>query len=384
MSRRPLILLAFHWYLESLHEGASRHFLENGYDTAVLNSDSAASFAGKPVAGLLGMQPQDPNHPVRRFSDAFAGPVVELSLAFPEKRDWGRSPEDCEAIGRLASERLRRLPARSLLFVDGGHWWNHDARWDAFRRAPASDRRACERFHAPGLDAEAAALLAEKLLRLPKPVAVFGSVDEWARLALDAAELAKLKVPGDVFLLGFGNRELVSRVAPVPISTIGIDYAAWSRDAARLLHAMIRGAAAPGTVRAFAPGAIIERESTGGESGGDPLCLSALALMRGSVAAPPDVPALAKRLGVSKATLERAFATHLGVSVARRFLEIRIEAAKALLASGEKIEWVTAAVGFDSPRGFTQAFTRVAGETPGAYAARGASPGQGRENASIR
>ncbi len=112
MSRRPLILLAFHWYLESLHEGAMRHFLENGCDTAVLNSDSAAAFAGKPVAGILGMQPAEPHHPVRRFCDAFAGPVVELSLAFPEKTAWGRSPEDCEAIGRLASQRLRRLPNR--------------------------------------------------------------------------------------------------------------------------------------------------------------------------------------------------------------------------------------------------------------------------------
>lgn len=366
---RPLILLAFHWYLESLHEGAQSLLMRHGYDTALLNADTVDSFFERPVAGIVGILP-DPGHPVRRFTDAFAGPVVELSLAYPENKNWGRVPDDCEMVARIAAARLRRLPAASFLFVAGSRRWNHDARWEVFRSELSSDARPVGRCLTGGMDSAAASRLAESLLSMPRPVAVFGSTDEWARLALDAAERANLKVPGDVYILGFANRELVSRVAPVPISTIDIDYRGWSCAAAELLLDMISGKAEPGTVRPFAPGVVIERESTAGETGGDPLCARALEMMRGSVGDPPSVPELARRLGVSKATLERAFLANLGAGVAKRFLEVRMEEARARLAAGEKIEYVAAQVGFDSVRGFTYAFRRIVGVSPGCFAER--------------
>lgn len=373
MNPRPLVLLAFHWYLESLHEGAQEYLMEHGYDTALLNADTVDALAGVPVAGIVGMLP-DPGHPVRRLTDAFEGPLVELSLAYGEHTRWGRVPEDCGMVARTAAARLRRLPAGSFLFVAGNRRWNHDARWEVFRSELASDARPCERCLTGGMDRAAAERLAEHLRRLPRPVAIFGSTDEWAKLALDAAELLGMRVPGDAYILGFANRELVSRVAPVPISTIDIDYRAWARAAAALLLELIGGKARPGTVRPFPSGAVIERASTAGETGGDPLCERALALMRASVAAPPSVAGLARSLGVSKATLERAFLAHIGVGVARRFLQLRVDEAKARLAAGEKVEGVAVQVGFSSVRGFTYAFARVAGLSPGAFAERSRHP----------
>ncbi len=366
MPPRPLLLLAFHWYLESLHEGALKYCLEHGYDAELLNADSAARLAGRDFAGVVGMLPPSPEHPVRRFLRERPGPVVELSLAYPENTGWARCPEDCDAIARLAASRLRRLPARSFLFV-ASRWWNHDARWESFRAALKGDARPCER-HDAGFDAASRADLAGRLRSLPGPVAVFGSVDEWARLALEAAQEAGLRVPGEVYVLGFGNRELVSRVASVPISSVAIDYHAWSYAATGLLDDFIRGRVAPGAVRSFPPAGLVERASTDGESGGDPLCERALKLMRESVAHPPPVGELAARLGVSKATLERAFVRSLGTGVARRFLEVRIDAAKALLASGEKTESVASSVGFDSYRGFVKAYARVTSARPGELA----------------
>lgn len=362
---RPVILLAFHWYLESLHEGALMRCSELGFEAEVLNADSAERLAKTDFAGVVGMFPSDANHPVSRFVAATDKPVVELSLAYPENTAWCRYPEDCRKIAEVAAARLRRLPVRGFVFVSGGPWWNHDARWSVFRDALRDDARPCVRFDAGGMDAAARARLAGFLKQRPGPVAVFGSVDEWAKLAVDAALDAGLRVPGDVYALGFGNRELVSRLAAVPISSIDIDYRAWARAAVDLLDELRLGRVRPGTVRAFAPGAIVERAGTAGESGGDPLCERALELMRGAVANPPAVPELAKRLGVSKATLERAFMRSLGCGVARRFLEVRVDAAKARLAAGEKAESVAVAVGFDSYRGFVKAFTRMTGAGPG-------------------
>lgn len=343
--------------------------MRRGYDTAVLNAETLAECARRPVAGIVGMLP-NPGHPIRAYTDRFSGPVVELSLAYAEFTRWGRVPDDCAQIALRAAERLRRLPVASFLFVAGEHRWNHDARWAVFREQLAGDARPCEWCRTGGLDRAAAERLAAHLVTMPRPVAVFGSTDEWARLALDAAELAGLRVPGEVYLLGFANRELVSRVAPVPISTIEIDHFAWAQAGAELLVEMIEGRAEPGTVRPFAPGRLIERASTGGDSGGDPLIGRALDHMRASVARPPSVPEIARHLGVSKATLERAFLGQLGVGVAKRFLELRIEEAKARLMAGEKVDYVASRVGFDSPRGFTYAFRRVTGHSPKSFSRR--------------
>lgn len=92
--------------------------------------------------------------------------------------------------------------------------------------------------------------------------------------------------------------------------------------------------------------------------------------MRGHVSAPLDVPELAGRLGVSKAKLDRAFSAAYGEGVAHRYLELRMEVAKGLLASGEKVESVAASVGFASCRAFGEAFRKVAGCTPGEFAKR--------------
>lgn len=369
-SPRPRILLAFHWYLESLHEGALRRAAETGREAVVLNSDSLARLAGSDFDGIVGMLPPDPDHPVRRFVAASGKPVVELSLAYPESNFTGRCPEDCAEIGKKAAGYLRGLPVASFAFVSGGRWWNHDARYAAFRAALADDARPCDRFDTGGTGAAATTRLADFLKSLPKPVAIFGSVDEWARLALDAAGEAELSVPGDAFILGFGNRELVSRVAPTPLSSIDIDYAAWGAAAVSLLDDLIARRAAPGAVRPFAPGEVVVRASTGGESGGDPLRARAFALMRANLSEPLKVGALAGALKVSKATLERAFAGGDGAGVARRYLEVRIDAAKARLAAGEKTESVATSVGFLSYRGFVRAFSKITGVSPGAWVRR--------------
>lgn len=252
-SLKPLVLLAFHWHIDTFIEGAQQTLMDRGFDVAILNSDSASALTGRPSVGILGMFPPDPTHAVRRVTDAFAGPVVELSLAHPEFTRWGRVHEDCDAIARLAANRLRRLPVHAFLFVAGGPWWNHDARWETFRSELAADSRPCERCLTGDLSPAGAERLAAYLLTLPRPVAVFGSTDEWARQALEAADLAGLRVPGDVYILGFSNR-MFSRVSPVPISTIAIDHAAWSKAGAELLVEMIAGRVPPGQTPPIRPG----------------------------------------------------------------------------------------------------------------------------------
>lgn len=369
-ARPKRVYLAFHWYLESLHEGALSYCLEQGWEAYPLNSDTLSALRDTPPDGVVGMLNGDPEHPVSKYILGLGCPVVELSLAYPEKSEWGRCPECCETAARTAAEHLETKGCASHVFVCQQPWWNNNRRWAVFEKTFAGTGRPCVRIHLNESGAspeEQSRKLGAELAALPRPVGVYGSVDEMARFAVDAARAAGLKVPGDLFAVGFGNRELVSKFAPVPVSTVSIDYPAWARRACVLLHDLTMGRCAPGTVAEFESGALIERESSSSGTAGHALCLRAVAVLRDTIGEPPSVAGLADRLAVSKATLERAFSRVYGCGVAQKSLSLRIDRARERLAAGDKTESVATQVGFQSYRAFTDAFRRITGTTPGAY-----------------
>lgn len=271
----------------------------------------------------------------------------------------------------MAGEYLRRLPVASFVFAAGGRDGAHAVREAAFRKALAKDARPCSTFHFPDYEASSKSRFAAFLKKLPGPVGIFGSVDQCARMALDGALEAGLTVPGDAYILGFGNREMICDLAPVSLSSIAIDYRAWGYAAAALLDDILSGRAKSGTVRPFAPGEVVERVSTVGASERDLVCARAEALMRATLGNPPSVAQLAKRLGVSKIRLDRIFAAVHGEGVARHHLRLRLAEARRRLESGEKATAVAAAAGFASYRAFGAAFKKNEGVGPREFAKRG-------------
>lgn len=366
---RPRVLISFFWYNEALHRGVLRYGREHGWEMTT-DSPSAQNRDDAPVDAIIGMLPPDPEHPTRKLAESGSVPVVELSLAYPENKHWCRYPEECAAAGRMAAEHLRRLPVRAFAFVDDTPWWNHEGRFEGFRDALKGDARPLSRFHFRSPDFKTSYPPEEYLRSLPKPCAVFGAVDGFARKVLNIAEREGFAVPGDLYVMGFGDLDLQSGGPGVPLTTIAMDREAWAYAAAGMLDERMSGRVAPGTIREFPAGKLIVRESTGGGSGGDPLCERALALMREHIARPVTVGQIAKKLGVSTSSLERAFTASLDTGVGRRYLELRMEVARGLLASGEKAESVAAAVGYSSYRAFAIAVKKMTGESPGELSRR--------------
>lgn len=73
--------------------------------------------------------------------------------------------------------------------------------------------------------------------------------------------------------------------------------------------------------------------------------------------------------GVSPRTLERLFATELGVSFGRWKQQARLQASLPLIAEGRGILETALQLGYESPSAFTYAFRRAFGMTPSRWAA---------------
>lgn len=77
----------------------------------------------------------------------------------------------------------------------------------------------------------------------------------------------------------------------------------------------------------------------------------------------------AREVGAGVRTLTRIFSEETQMAFTQWRLHVRIRAAMQLLAGGASVNATARRVGYRSPSAFVQAFQRVAGTTPAAYAA---------------
>jgi transcriptional regulator GlxA family with amidase domain len=106
-------------------------------------------------------------------------------------------------------------------------------------------------------------------------------------------------------------------------------------------------------------------------AGGHPLVVSALELMDNNLEEPLSPREIAGYLGISRRQLERLFSEQLGMSPARKYLQLRLERARlALLRSTRAPEDIAQSTGFVSMPHFITRYREAYGCTPAADRAR--------------
>ena len=96
----------------------------------------------------------------------------------------------------------------------------------------------------------------------------------------------------------------------------------------------------------------------------------AFAIMTANLHRELSVPEIAKLSGVCQTTLKKAFSLHFGKGVKKYYNELRVEAAKNMLANGKNITETAFALGFSSSSYFSQFFKNNTGSNPKDYLKR--------------
>jgi transcriptional regulator GlxA family with amidase domain len=95
--------------------------------------------------------------------------------------------------------------------------------------------------------------------------------------------------------------------------------------------------------------------------------VDALEMMESNVEEPLKPDEIAGYLAMSRRTLERLFLRQLGMSPARKYLEIRLEKARlAVLRGNRDLDDVAQSVGFASLSHFIARYRQAFGKTPAA------------------
>ncbi len=213
--------------------------------------------------------------------------------------------------------------------------------------------------------------LSDRLRKAPKPLAVFAWNDDDAAKVLNVALHAKLKIPGEVAILGVDNDEDVCNHTPVRLSSIKHDLARVGHVGAAMLDRLMSGGALSHRFIRVKPQGVVTRESTGPLTLFDENLHAAMDYIRTHLEKSFGAADIATALGISRKRLDKLFAAKLRHSVGTEIAAHRIAKAKSLLQSTViPVEEISARCGYCNVSFFAKKFRQATGTTPLAWRKR--------------
>ena len=283
---------------------------------------------------------------------------------------------DEEAIGALAVEHLMSKGLTQLTtfrFTDDRF---AAARERAFKQAARArkarivpgwwkDRAFPPRFH------EDPAALTSWVQGLPRPTGMFACTDTWASIIAQYAELAAVRVPEDLALVGVDNDIIECELASPPLSSIAIPWRTVGEQAAALVERALSGRKVAGERIIVPPADVVARRSTDVRSVQDEIVARAISWIAENAEERLTLDAVARASGCSRQRLELRFRAAIGRTVMQEVRRTRLEMAKRLLATTRAtLTEVAERCGFADAASLSVGFRRETGIPPGEYRRR--------------
>jgi len=369
-------MLAMEWLDYELNMGIAEYARNAGWiidDVATHTGQPPTFWKGDGIIALLRHRDSELTQFVRSTKVPVVDLVAELSdVALP------RVLADNVAIGRTAAEHLISCGLHHLAFLN--MWDSHveQERMEGFRLAVESAGHIFHPilFHSGQSKVEDSQemfnWLQEQLLALPKPVGTMGQHDREANYIIQACELAGLRIPEQVAVVGSDNDPLLCELGPVPLSSVDNRRRDQGFRAATLLDQLISGHEPPARPIRVPCGPVIVRYSSEVLAVADPDLSKALRYIaenyrRQSI----SVQEVVRHVNVTRRRLYSLFEEHLGRPIHAEILRRRLDLARRLLlTTRQKLYSIGRACGFRGAQQLTRVFTREVGIPPSRYRQR--------------
>lgn len=326
-----------------------------------LGTDEAAARAGIPWRpdGIIAYS-ESPA--IEAFLRRLGCPCVDLAARQPPYHVPGY---DEQAIGRMAAKHLidRGYPHLASVGIRDGL----PDRARGFAAEAKRQRRTVQEFIGTWADVRSphgAKRFSDWLATLELPCGIFAENDRFAQALCSAASRLGLQVPDELGIIGADADPLLSRLSPVPLSSVRVPYADAGYYAGRALCGLLAGRwEMPPAIQ---PVDVVECASTTHLTRADPLIGALRRLLDANPAEALGTDALADALGLKRRTLERQVLAATGRSVLKEVQSHRLVAARARLRAQASVG-DTARLHGMSLSGFISWFHEAQGMTPGAY-----------------
>lgn len=210
--------------------------------------------------------------------------------------------------------------------------------------------------------------LAEWLLQLPKPIAVFATNDDRARHVLEACHIAGLNVPSDVAVLGSDNDEMICTLTSPPLSSISYNFENSGYEAAELLDKLMSAKDYPKTTLITQALGIITRQSTDITAIEDVDVSKALEFIHMYFRKNISVMDVVEATTLARRSLELRFKNITRHSIAEEIRRQRVaHAAKLLIGTNLTVSQIASAAGFQETKRLIETFVKYHEISPSRY-----------------
>ncbi len=370
-ARHKRVLVALGWYDYRLHRGIEKYAEEHSWSlSATLAREKVIPWGwhGDGILAWLGAWDE-----LAEFVEKQNKPTVDFSFRRPHL-GFPRVLEDHAHAAGLVAEHFLSRGFSNFAFYSEAPNWSYDERGQGFIAALKQREMGCvwlQWHQSPAFRSDRdqwnrrRSWLATRLARSPKPLGIFAANDQQALDVLESCELAGLKVPDEVAIVGAENYLLAPDAMHTPISSVDTNLELLGYRGAELLDQLMQGGRPPkATVRVPAAGVVVRKSS-------DLLAVSHKGVARSlrfiweHSHEPISVKDLVSVAAMSRRGLHKAFIEQLGRTPGEELHRVRIERAKKLLTETDhKMEVVANLCGYHSANSFCVSFKQATGLSP--------------------
>jgi len=218
--------------------------------------------------------------------------------------------------------------------------------------------------------------LAHWVESLPKPAAVFGANDLFARDVLTVCDRLCLKVPQQVTVVGCDNDPIICASAKVQLTSLQLPFRELGYKAAGMMDRLLCGARTPVKTVRVSGTRLFERDSSAPVPPAIALVERALAYISSHACDGIRASDVVAHVGVSRSLLDLRFAQVRNRSVLNEILDVRLAAVKRLLGNTElSILQIGRRCGFNDPDNLKRLFRRRFGMSMREWRSRSRSRG---------
>ncbi len=210
--------------------------------------------------------------------------------------------------------------------------------------------------------------LAKWLQALPKPIALFASLDQCGQVVLELCQELGIRVPQEISIVAVGNDEWICRLMRPPLSSVDGNGFVVGWRAAQILERKMNGETVDDKTIYVPANFLATRRSSDFYAVGDPDVEKALTFIREHACQRIRIQDVLCEVNVSQRTLYRGFEKYLGRTPQEEIMRVQMEQAKILLReTNDSVSTVAYQCGFSSDVYFIKAFRREVGTTPNTF-----------------
>ena len=356
-SRRRVVAVLMWWSDERLLRGISKYAQDADWILDSTGRHRQRSWLGLPLDGLI----TRPNGDLERVPYLRSSKLPTVALGVHDRKFGdARVTSDDEAIGSTAAEHFMNCGLEHIGFVQ---YWGTGIEYRRRLILQEAVVRSGATFHL--LHGET---LEKQLRRVPKPIGLVAAGDEVMINVMQVCLKEGYRIPGEIALLGVDDIEFICETAPVPLSSINLNFERMGYEAAAQLDRLMGGEPPPNRPVVVPLHGLTVRKSTDLLAFSNKRLVKAMRYIREHFRESVTVADVVRLSGVSRQVLQKLFRQDIGHSILSVIMRSRVEEAKRMLLKTDcKLDIVADQCGFSNRLHFHRAFSRLAGRPPGRW-----------------